>query len=221
MPARQDAAPEPRGAGSEAVVFLHGLWMNRFAMHYLVQALARQGFHASALGYRSMLETLEGHVELLARRVAETPGDAVHLVGHSMGGRVVLRYLQKNTDPRVRRAVLLAAPVSGCRAAGILGGRALGRALLGRSASLWHEPFDAAVDERFELGVIAGTRPFGLGGMFLRLPKPSDGVVCVDETQFPGVRAHLCLPIGHSAMLVSGRVARQTGAFLRHGKFLT
>jgi pimeloyl-ACP methyl ester carboxylesterase len=220
MHAGQDTAPDASSIRSEAVVLLHGLWMNRFAMHYLVRALARQGFQASALGYRSMLETLEGHVELLTRRVAETHGDAVHLVGHSMGGRLVLRYLQKNADPRVRRAVLLATPVTGCRAATMMGGRALGRMLLGRSVSLWREPFDARVDPRYELGVIAGDRPFGLGGMLLRMPAPSDGVVRVEETRFPGVRAHLCLPVGHSAMLVSARVARQVGAFLKRGEFL-
>jgi hypothetical protein len=34
------------------------------------------------------------------------------------------------------------------------------------------------------------------------------------------MRAHLCLPVAHSEMLVSARVARQTGAFLRNGEFL-
>jgi pimeloyl-ACP methyl ester carboxylesterase len=220
MDARPGAAPDVSAVRSEAVVFLHGLWMNRLVMHYLVRALAQQGFHASALGYPSMLDVLENHVTLLARRIAGIPGEAVHLVGHSMGGRVVLRYLQGRVDARVRRAVLLATPVTGCIAATMIGGRSWGHVLLGRSSASWREPFDASVDPRFEVGVIAGTRPFGLGGMFLRLPRPSDGVVCVDETRFPGMRAHVCLPIGHSTMLVSSRVARQVGAFLRRGEFL-
>jgi hypothetical protein len=137
-----------------------------------------------------------------------------------MGGRVVLRYLQGRPDPRVRRAVLLATAVASSRAASLMDASACGRMFLGRSASSWRQPFDATVDPRFELGVIAGTRAFGLGGMLLRVPAPSDGVVCVDETRLPGARAHICLPLGHSAMLVSARVARQVGAFLKRGEFL-
>jgi hypothetical protein len=77
-----------------------------------------------------------------------------------------------------------------------------------------------SLDPRFEVGAIAGTYPLGLGRLFVRLPRPSDGVVLVEETRFPGMRAHLCLPVAHSAMLVSARVARQVGAFLRKGEFL-
>ena len=63
------------------------------------------------------------------------------------------------------------------------------------------------------------TRAIGLGRMVTRLPKPNDGVVCLDETKFPALRDHLALPLGHSLMLVSSRVARQTAAFLKTGAF--
>jgi hypothetical protein len=56
--------------------------------------------------------------------------------------------------------------------------------------------------------------------MVTRLPKPNDGVVCLDETRFPGVRDHLALPLGHTVLLVSRRVARETAAFLKTGAFL-
>jgi pimeloyl-ACP methyl ester carboxylesterase len=198
-------------------VVLHGLWMNRFAMHYLVHALGRAGFRASAMGYRSASETLEQHVANLARRVAAADAEKVHLAGHSFGGIVILRYLQRAPDRRVRRAVLLGAPVSGCLMAERLGRRAA--FLLGGSASAWRPPFDTSLDPRFEVGVIAGTRPFGLGRLLVRLPNPSDGVVRLEETRFEGMRDHLTLPVSHSAMLISPRVARQTAAFLRDGRF--
>jgi pimeloyl-ACP methyl ester carboxylesterase len=208
------------GARSEAVLLLHGLWLNRFAMHYLVHALGRQGYRASAVGYRSLSETLDEHVALLARRVAATAADVVHLAGHSLGGLVVFRYLQGAADPRVGRAVLLGTPVSGCLIAQILEKTATGRFLLGRSASAWRAPFEPSLDRRFEIGVIAGTRRFGLACLFARLPRANDGVVLLEETRFPGMRDHLSLAISHSAMLVSRRVARQVGAFLRKGEFL-
>jgi pimeloyl-ACP methyl ester carboxylesterase len=201
------------------VLVLHGLWMNRFAMQYLVRSLGRQGFRASALGYRSAAETLEQHVARLAHRVAATPGETLHLVGHSLGGIVVLRYLQSAPDPRVGRAVLLGAPVSGCLMAERLGTRASGRLLLGRGAATWRAPIDASLDRRFEVGAIAGTRPFGLARMLVRLPGTSDGVVCLDETRFAGMRDHVAVAVSHSAMLVSAQVARQAAAFLREGRF--
>jgi hypothetical protein len=52
-----------------------------------------------------------------------------------------------------------------------------------------------------------------------RLPKPNDGVVCLDETQFPALRDHLALPVGHTLMLMSSRVALQTASFLKTGAF--
>lgn len=204
---------------AESVVLLHGAWMNRWVMGYLAHALRGEGFTPQSLSYRTMRDTLEIHLSRLSRRVDSLDAERIHLVGHSLGGVIVLRYLQRAPDPRIRRAVLLGAPVAGCRAAAGLGRHAGGELLMGKSLSVWRQPVDVSVDGRFEIGVIAGTGALGLGRMVMRLPQPNDGVVCVDETRFPGMRDHLILPVGHSVMLVSRRVARQTAAFLRAGAF--
>ena len=204
---------------AEAVVLLHGAWMNRWVMGYLAHALRGEGFASQSLTYRTMRDALEVHLLRLSRRIDSLDAEHVHLVGHSLGGVIVLRYLQRAPDRRIRRAVLLGAPVSGCRAAAGLARRAGGELLMGQSLSVWRQPIQVSIDPRFEIGVIAGTGALGLGRMVMRLPKPNDGVVCVDETKFPGMRDHLTLPIGHSVMLVSPRVARQTASFLRAGAF--
>jgi len=203
----------------EVVLLLHGAWMNRWVMGYLAHALRGEGFAVQALSYRTMRGTLAEHLARVAERIAALEAPRVHLVGHSLGGVIVLRYLQRAADKRVRRAVLLGAPVAGCRAAADLAQRAGGELLLGASLGVWREPVDVSVDPRFEIGAIAGTVAFGLGRMVTRLPKPNDGVVCVDETNFPALRDHLALPVGHTVMLASPRVARQTAAFLRTGAF--
>ncbi len=41
-----------------------------------------------------------------------------------------------------------------------------------------------------------------------------DGNVTVDETRLPGAREHLVLPVTHTGMLLSARVARAVGTFL-------
>ena len=69
------------------------------------------------------------------------------------------------------------------------------------------------------LGVGAGTRALGLGRMFGPLPGANDGVVRVEETTVEGMRERLVLPVGHSEMLVSPRVAHAVRDFLAHGRF--
>ncbi|TMH16597.1 MAG: alpha/beta fold hydrolase [Betaproteobacteria bacterium] len=203
----------------EAVLLLHGAWMNRWVMSYLALALRREGFAVQTLSYRTMRGTLAEHLARVAEKIAALEAPRLHLVGHSLGGVIVLRYLQRRADPRVRRAVLLGSPVAGCRAAADLAQSAGGELLLGASLGVWREPVDVSVDPRFEVGAIAGTFAFGLGRMVTRLPKPNDGVVCLDETKFPALRDHLALPLGHTLMLASPRIARQTAAFLRTGAF--
>jgi len=203
----------------DAVVLLHGAWMNQLVMAYLTHALRREGFAARALTYRTMSENLEDHLAQLVARIAALAAPRVHLVGHSLGGVIALRYLQREPDKRVRRVVLLGAPVAGCRAAAALSRRSGGKFLLGSSLAVWREPVDVSLPDDVEVGVIAGTRAFGLGRMLVRLPAPNDGVVCVDETRLPAMRDYLVLPLAHSEMLVSPGAARQTAAFLRTGAF--
>ena len=202
-----------------AVVLLHGLWTNRLIMHYLARKLAAAGYAPCTITYPSMRGRMEEHVALVAKRVAAIDSPRVHLVGHSLGGLLALRYLQGESDGRVGRAVLLGAPVSGSQTALQLARCAPGRLLLGASLSLWRGPFDSALGSRHEVGAIAGTRPLGLAHALLPLPGPNDGVVTVQETRMPGLADHLSLSVSHTGMLISNRVARQIAAFLERGRF--
>lgn len=203
----------------EAVLLLHGAWMNPVVMAYLAHVLRGEGFAAHALGYRTIRDPLDAHLTRVAKRMAQLDATRVHLVGHSLGGVIVMRYLQRFADPRVERAVLIGSPVAGCRAAASFAEHAGGELMMGQSLAVWRQPVDVSVDSRFEVGAIAGTRPLGLGAVVMRLPTPNDGVVCVDETRFPALRDHIEFPIGHTLMLVSPRVARQTASFLKTGAF--
>ncbi|MGH9577146.1 MAG: hypothetical protein ACRD3R_06885, partial [Terriglobales bacterium] len=96
--------------------------------------------------------------------------------------------------------------------------------LLGHSADYWRDRAPEAVRAarwaRPEaLGIVAGSLPLGLGRLFGRLPGVNDGAVCVDETSVEGLAGRVVLPVGHSAMLVSAKVAAQVAVFLADGKF--
>jgi hypothetical protein len=90
--------------------------------------------------------------------------------------------------------------------------------MMGSSRPLWDER--AAAWPRPEpLGVIAGTAPLGLGRVLGPLPGANDGVVCVSETRVEGAAARAEVDVGHSALILSSRVACLVGRFLAEGRF--
>jgi hypothetical protein len=75
-------------------------------------------------------------------------------------------------------------------------------------------------DLPFDLGIIAGTRSLGLGRLAApRMPKPNDGAVSLGETRIQGAKEYLDLPVSHSGMLLSSRVASSAANFFRFGRF--
>jgi hypothetical protein len=71
-----------------------------------------------------------------------------------------------------------------------------------------------------DFGVLAGTYPFGVGAMFKSLPRPSDGVVLLDETRLEGLRDHATIRLNHFGMLFSTRCCTQIARFLATGEFV-
>lgn len=200
------------------VILAHGLWVPGVAMHPLAARLERAGFHCHSFAYAGRARPLEAHAERLAR-LARQVGPA-HFLGHSLGGLVVLEALQSDAAIGVGRVMLLATPARGCLSGRWLARHTAGRWLLGESEKLWREGRAARWTRSEPLGVIAGTTPFGLGRMIGRLPGANDGVVCVEETAVEGMSERVVLPVSHSAMLISARVASQVAAFLSDGKFI-
>ena len=71
-----------------------------------------------------------------------------------------------------------------------------------------------------EIGVICGTRSFGMARLLYRgLPRPNDGLLTVKESAFPAAREHLVLPVSHTGMLFSQQIAYQVCLFLKRGRF--
>jgi pimeloyl-ACP methyl ester carboxylesterase len=200
------------------VVLVHGLWVPGVVMSPLGARLAQAGFRCHRFGYFGRARPLHAHAERLARFGREI-GPA-HYVGHSMGGRVILEALEQDRALPAGRVLLLGTPARGCMAGRRLARHAAGRWFLGESEDLWRESERHARWTRPEpLGVVAGTLPLGLGRVLGRLPGVNDGVVRLEETEVEGMAARVVMRVGHSAMLVSSRVAAQAAAFLESGRF--
>ncbi|HEY7744665.1 MAG TPA: alpha/beta hydrolase [Burkholderiales bacterium] len=206
---------------SETVVLVHGLWVHGLVMELMRRRVARCGYRALAYSYPSMRLTLAENAERLARFCRGIAAPRLHFVGHSLGGLVILRMLERAPGLPPGRAVLLGSPVAGSLAARRLARLPGGRAALGRSAPEWRDTAPAGSDTGREIGVIAGRLPVGIGRVVAPdLPAPSDGVVSVAETRLPVAHHHVVLKVNHFGMLVSPAVARQICAFLRDGAFL-
>jgi pimeloyl-ACP methyl ester carboxylesterase len=198
-------------------ILVHGLWVPAAVMAPLAARLSGQGFRCHLFSYASRARPLEAHTERLAR-FARDVGPA-HFVGHSLGGLVILEALQQHADIQAGRVVLLGTPVRGNFAGRRLGQHGWGRWFLGSTHALWSEGRAARWTRPEPLGVLAGTLPLGLGRLFGPLPGPNDGVVRLEETEIEGMRERVVLRVGHSAMLLSARVAAQVVAFLRDARF--
>jgi pimeloyl-ACP methyl ester carboxylesterase len=210
-----------------AVVYVHGMWMPGSEMAFIRRHLAkRHGIGGHLFSYPSVRGTLDENAEMLAEYLRQhCRGERLHLVGHSLGGVVLLRMLALHPQAQVDRAVCIGSPLCGSRAAADLSRHDWGQAILGKSvadgvtgrpASDWA----AGVTGRHEVGIIAGTIAAGLGRLVTSFDGPSDGTVAVAETKLAGAKDHVCVATGHSGLVLSKKVAEQVAAFLKDGVFL-
>jgi pimeloyl-ACP methyl ester carboxylesterase len=202
------------------VILIHGAIVNQWTMMFLAARLRRAGWKVRLFAYRSMRVGLEENVRRLRAFIAETPGEVLHVVGHSMGGVLMRHVFEQEPAPRPGRLVAIGSPFLDCwvarRGEGLPGGK------LWMGQTVWDHlagARDPVWRGRRDLGVMAGTFPLGLGSLFPGLPKPSDGVVLWKETRLEGMTAHLTFRLNHFGMLGSRRCADQIALFLYRGIF--
>lgn len=193
--------------------------MNGVAMLPLGWQLSRCGFDVVRFSYASIGDGLEHNADLLASLCRDQRTQRLHLVGHSLGGLLILAALQRNRDLKVQRAVLIGSPYAAITAAAGLARSGFGKKILGRTLSDWMRMPRPPIPKGVELGVVAGDVPVGLGRLVARLSKPNDGVALVEETRVPGAKDSIVLRINHTGMLFSPALARAVCAFLRNGSF--
>lgn len=207
------------GSDDETVILVHGLWLHGAVFVYYRRSLARRGFKAQTFSYASVRRGLADNAAALAVCVSGIAAQKIHLVGHSLGGLVILTMLAARPDARVHRVVLLGSPVQGSHCANALRRWPGGAAILGRSIQEWSARTPPAPPPDVEIGVLAGTRGLGLGRLIPGLPRPNDGVVSVAETRLAGCKDAIALPLAHSQMLFSKTCIDQIATFLASGNF--
>jgi pimeloyl-ACP methyl ester carboxylesterase len=203
------------------IVLVHGLWMSGFELGVLKHRLEASGeFRACAFSYPSLTGSMSDHVRGLIEFASAQKSEALHFMGHSLGGLVILRALLETDDFPPGRAVLLGTPLQGSRAAQGIARMPFGKMILG--AAVHEECVEFAPREWAgprEVGIIAGSMGLGLGRLVAKLDVENDGTVLVEETKLPGAKDHIVLPVTHTGMVFSADVAEQAMCFLREGSF--
>ena len=204
---------------AETVVFVHGLYMVGAELGLLRRRVEAAGFVTRLFHYHSLLRSVDENAMLLADHLKSLKAERLHLVGHSLGGMVILRMFQRGVSLPPGRVVFLGSPVRGSQAAQNLKDRGWGF-LLGRSGPEGLTlPHEASWNEARELGVIAGTHEFSINPFHPEIPTPHDGMVSVDETRIAGAKDSIELHLAHTTMLFSNQLAEQVSAFIKTGSF--
>lgn len=187
--------------------------MGRPAMLPLARRLRKDGFVVNCFGYNTITGSLQSSADKLAAALSAVAGP-VALVGHSLGGLVALQAAQQLNPGQHKALVLLGSPYQGARAAKTL------RTLTGgpntKLCRALHDWMDLASRPTVQTPVftLSGNRATGLGRLLCKFDEPNDGTVTVAETHYPDAVSCL-LPVSHTEMLFSGKVAKQVSDWLR------
>jgi len=208
------------------VICIHGIWSHGVSMYLIKRRLEKEyEYQVLTFNYPSVRGTLDENADSLSRFIDDQGLDGAHIIGHSLGGVIALRMLANDNDAVPGRVVCVGAPLTGSRAAAFLSTQDWAEPFLGHSlsAGVVHEAANewaSHVCEQRDVGVIAGTSPYGMGRLVTKFDGENDGSVAVSETQLDGARDHICMNVSHKSMLVSSDVVDQAAAFLKRGEFL-
>src|SRR5690606_40697080 len=89
---------------------------------------------------------------------------------------------------------------------------------LGRSAALLRTGCPR-LPPGVEVGMLAGSRPRGLGALVAHFEGVHDGTVELAETHVPGLADHRVIDASHTGLLFSREAVRQVAGFLQAGRF--
>src|ERR1700689_3693621 len=119
-----------------AVLYVHGLWMTGLESIWVRGRLARgRNYRLQVFRYASVRAPLARIIAALRDSIAAIEAPRVHLLGHSLGGLLIQRCLERYPMRQPGRVVFLGTPLAGSHAARRLARSSLGLRLLGDASA--------------------------------------------------------------------------------------
>jgi pimeloyl-ACP methyl ester carboxylesterase len=203
---------------TERIVLVPGVGLAGAELLLLSLRLRRKGYRVSLFRHWTGKHPLDESALALWKAASAWTEEAIHFVGHSLGGLVILRMLESHAWDRPGRVVTLGTPHAGLGVARRLERIPGARRLLGPAVLSAANGDPIAIPNDRQVGVLAGNRSPILGSVIVP-GEPSDTLIAVAETRHPGSHAHLTMPETHYSMLFTSRVATRIDSFLREGRF--
>ncbi|HHX8290458.1 TPA: triacylglycerol lipase [Vibrio diabolicus] len=201
------------------IIILHGLYMHGLVMQPLSQKLRKLGYETQVISYNtvaidesSLFDSIDHSLNPLTANV---------LVGHSLGGLMIKRYLanRKPTTSLISHVVAIGSPLKGASIVGRIQDLGLG-AILGNSPHHGLNRHNDAWAFPQKLGSIAGTMPIGARPLLIRNDNTmSDGTVTVEETRLEGMQDHIEVKQTHTSLIYNTFVPQQIDHFIRTDYF--
>jgi pimeloyl-ACP methyl ester carboxylesterase len=200
-------------------VLVHGIWMQGVMMRVMGKMLEARGFRTHSVSYDFLKQSPEENARELYDEIGQLGARRINLVGHSLGGIVILHLLKQFPDLAIDKIVLIGSPVRGSSVARRMHDTPLLRPLLGRSVEkglLGGAP-EYACDR--PLGIITGRGKLGITALLYPTGDDSDGVVQESETLIENATDRVALPLSHSTMIFSRECTDYIANFLTMGRF--
>jgi len=207
----------------EIVFLLHGLGRSRVAMWALASRLEEAGFLVNNIGYSSICETPEEILLDVSEQINSSLPEkhqAVHFVGHSLGGLMIRAYLEATKVKNLGRVVLIGTPNKGTT-------------LVDNYKDSWwlqmacptalalstdENSFPNSIaDPYYPVGVIAGISKDNNNED--TIPGKDDGLVPLESTKVNGMTDMIIVESSHWMLRYDINVASQAVEFLRYARF--
>ncbi len=197
------------------ILLIHGIFMRPPVLWLLAKRLRKEGYEVEIFDY-PLFPTERHVIDAFMEKVTTFKPNVI--IGHSMGGNIVMHQLPL-LGKGVDTVICLGSPLAGSQIAKTISLGVFSKLI----SPVAHRMLanEVVLPERFPtVGVIAGTKStFGFRLLFPVLSGESDGTVALSETKIPQVLHHIQMNVGHTSMLFSLDVVKQVIHFIEKGSF--
>ncbi len=208
-----------RPSKDQVTVLVHGIWMQGVFMKVMGKMLESRGFRTHSVSYDFLNNSPEENAASLYDDIGLLGARNINLVGHSLGGIVILHLLHKFPDLAIDKVVLIGSPVKGSAVARRFHDNPMLRPLLGKAVEKGLLGGAPEFSCQRPLGIITGSGKLGIAALLYPMGDDSDGVVRESETLIESASDRISLPLSHSTMIFSRRCTDYVAQFLLTGKF--